>query len=378
MEHINIFGPINQLGYGIHCINMVKAMIDFTDSLYLSPIGPIQNEASDKDLLETLTKPAYFKANSPSLFIFHDQFASQFTGIPRIVFSVFELDRISNGSKNMLNQCDMVFTTTKAHKEILEKCGVKTPVHVVHEGINTLDFNMYPCKPLINTGKPTFITVGKNEKRKNTDKIIKAFIDVAMYKETTLICHTFNPFLAQKNKSTDLRAWTGIPQEISSMGFQMKEQAPDYIKFTNGCCDLFFTKPIPKAKMRSLYTSAQVGIQCSSAEGWDLPLNELLGCGIPCITTDCLGHREFLPGDIEPQRALRIDCESSWTEEAKDDMWFKGGEGNWYNIPLDKIREKIEYVLESDVKGPYQALSNYIRDNFTWKKAAETVTKILS
>lgn len=377
LENLNVYTPISNLGYGVHGLNTTKALAKYTKNLYISTIGQTQIEHGDEHFIELHVNPLLFKSKAPSLFIFHDQFGHQFTGNPRIIFSVFELDNISPISKHMLGNTDIIFTTTQDHKNVLINSGLdESKIYIVHEGADPLLYNMNPCKPLIKTNKPTFITVGKKEKRKNTDKIIQAFLDVCKYKETALICHTFNPFIAQKNHMADFRCFTDIASNIIELGFIIDDQ-PDYLKLSNGVCDIYFTKQVPVNKLIALYKSANIGIQCSSAEGWNLPTNELLACGIPCIATTCFGHREFLPKDIDIQNQLTIQCQDSWLKDAKDDIWFKGGEGRWFEIPIDEIRQKIELALELHIINPYGLISNYILNNYTWDHAAKTIHDIL-
>lgn len=378
---LNIYAPINLLGYGIHASNIIKALMDKNIPINLSKIGQVQVDpyfepywkAAEQNLNQ-------FSSKNPTLFIFHDELSHQCSGNPVAVFSVFETTVLKPLSKHMLmnGPADMIFTTTEEHANILKQNGITKPIHVVHEGVDDCIFNTIPTTKYIDTGKFTFITVGKNEKRKNTNEIVKAFIDVIGSQEAALIAHTFNPFLnnQQDHPFKNLACWVNF--DPASRGFRYAGWTGKAHKFTNGKADIYFTAPtIQTAEMACLYYSANVGIQCSRAEGWDLPLSEMLACGIPAIATNVLGHSEYLPGLPEHQDLI-INPRGS--EAAQDGLWFKGDLGEWSIIDQNDIKDKIDQVFKNkdiySVKS--EKISTYMTENYSWSKAADKIKTILN
>lgn len=93
-------------------------------------------------------------------------------------------------------------------------------------------------------------------------------------------------------------------------------------------------------EMAKMYNNADFGIFFSKAEGWNLPLNELLACGVPCITTSNTGMTEYLLGN-------KLIVENK-----------------------DELIEKIKQVT----KNPEKYLENtfYLQiHQFTWRNAAQ-------
>lgn len=271
---LNIYAPINPLGYGIHSNNMIKAFVDKNIDINLTTIGSIKSEshfdkywrpASDRRLTS-------FDKNSPSLFIFHDTQSNTYCGKPMMTFSVFETTKIIPASLRMLkNVADLVLTTTKAHKDILIEQGIsEDKIEVVPEGIDPELYNYKPSKDTwLKTNKFTFITTGKCEVRKNTDMIVRTFVEEFQYKEAALICHTYNPFMEQR-ESNAIKRFTAI--NILGFGYKLIDDNDKGWKFSNGISDIYFTKPtLNTPEMKQLYHSANVGIQYSRGEGWDLP-----------------------------------------------------------------------------------------------------------
>lgn len=378
---INIFAPINLLGYGIHANNMIKAFMDMNEDINLTNIGDVQNDP----YFEAYWKKAQanmvnFNASSASLFIFHDHFSHQASGNPLATFSIFETTKISEIRKKILENgpTNIIFVTTEAHKELLKEQGIKKRIEVVNEGVDDCIFNTLPANKFIDTEKFTFITAGKKEERKNTNMAIKSFIDTMSDKEVALIAHTFNPF-ANKQKChpfQNLACWADIdPQKH---GYRYVGWIGKGHKFTNGKSDIYFTPPvIQTAEMACLYHSANVGLQISRGEGWDLPLMEMLACGLPTITTNCLGHSEYLANSPEEQKKLII--EPTGKEVANDGIWFKGDSGEWDIIDESKVNELITgvYSEKEKYKLKSETISNYILDTYAWSNAATRVKELI-
>jgi glycosyltransferase involved in cell wall biosynthesis len=380
---INIYAPVNTLGYGIHAMNMVKTLKEMGEEYNLSPLGQQQVDPYYEPYAkEGVEKLSQFDAKSPSLFIFHDQFSHQACGNKLYTFSVFETTELPEMNRNMLNNgpTDVVLTTTQRHAELLEANGIKKPIKVINEGVDDALFNTIPYDPLIDTGKFTYITVGKREMRKGTDEIILKFVETMKDKEVALICHTFNPFLHKDQKEHPLKnltCWTSLDPRGYSFDYKGFNGVAHH--FSNGPCDIYFTAPnIPTTNLASLYHSANVGIAYSRGEGWDLPLTEMMACGVPAITTDCLGHLEYLHAAPAIQKELIVGCKGR--EIANDNIWFKGDNGFWDIPDFDGLADKLEntYANIDRYKEKNDELSDYITENYSWSRATQdflTLTK---
>lgn len=383
---INIFAPINVLGYGIHAQNIIKALSDQGTDINLTKIGQVQSDPYFEQYWKNAeSRLKEFNAKYPSLYIFHDELSNQSSGSPLAVFSVFETTKPKESSLLMLKNgpADMVFVTTQMHSNILRDNGIIKPIQVVPEGVDDCIYNTIPASPYIDTKKFTFITVGKCEKRKNTNEIIKAFIDTAEGQDVALIAHTFNPFLNNQKDHPfkNLACWVNF--DPAQYGFKYAGWNGKAHKFSKGPTDIYFTAPmIQTAEMACLYHSAHVGIQCSHGEGWDLPLGEMLACGLPAIATLCLGHEEYLNSTSTrevPEELEKLLILPNGNEDANDGLWFKGDQGMWSTFNQEDIRSRIKYVLENKEKHEIksEAISNYMTTEFSWTKTANIIKTIL-
>jgi len=377
---LNIFGAINSLGYGVHANNLIKALSDLGQEMTLTKLGVVQSDpyyesywkAADKNIIK-------FNSDNPSLFIFHDDNSYQASGKPLMTFSIFETNLLKPLSKQILinGPTDMILATTSDHKNILIENGITKPIHVINEGVDDCIFNTIPCDKVIDTKKFTFITAGKRELRKSTDDIINAFMLTMKDKEVALIAHTFNPFInnTKDHPFKNLACWTGVNPQ--SYGFKYIGWEGKWHKFSNNKADIYFTAPVFQTpELPTLYHSANVGIACSKGEGWNLILTEMMACGLPCIATECLGHKEYLPGAPEIQQKLII--QPTGKEVANDEVWFKADQGEWSTFNVQDIADKMVTVLNNsniyEIKS--EELSNYITTNYNWKNAAEKIIKL--
>lgn len=380
---INVYAAISNLGYGIHAANMIKAIKEEGEKYNIQPIGQIQADPYFEEYIkEGMENRMEFDAKNPSLFIFHDEHSPQSCGSPQMTFSIFETNKLKPLSIETLKKgpADIVLTTTEKHKEILEANGIQKKIHVINEGIDDSLYNTIPYDAHVQTNKFTYLIVGKREERKFTDKTLSSWIKIMRDKDVALIIHSFNPFIHKDQKEhpfTNLACWTGEDPRV--LGFNYKGFDGKAHHFKHGNCDIYFTTPtLSTSMMPSLYHSANIGISMSRGEGWDLPLCEMMACGLPCIATDCLGHSEYINGTPEIQQELisRITQE----EIANDGIWFNGECGSWGCPSADDLEEKLvaTYDNRDKYENKSEELANYMSETYNWHKSVKNLLSIIN
>lgn len=357
---INTFAPINQLGYGIHSYNYIKSLQKYFD-IGFSPIGNVQ--CNDHDFIFNLKRT--FNQNDPSIMIFHENFMNQFHSKKlRIGFPVFECDKIDDFSRSLLNELDYIFVTSEWAKETLLENKINREVIVIREGVNPNIFKITEEK-FIDTGKFTFINVGKHELRKNTDLILESFMELFRDKEAALIMHSYNHFT---------RKFSSI--NPFNKGFMQEDDNERFIKYAYGDCDIYFTKPLVNSNLETLYNSANVGILPSRAEGWQLPLIEALACGLPSICTNCTGQSEYINNEKmkELQGDLIINLDELEKEIANDGIFFNGSKGSWYKLKnMDSLKDRM--ITAYNKTYSHKNISDFVTNNFNWELTADKTNK---
>jgi glycosyltransferase involved in cell wall biosynthesis len=365
-----MFMPVNnQLGYGIHGYNLLKAYYkNCSKEIALLPINGQKYIQGDEVVDECIKNQEKTSSENPSICIWHEHDMMRFTGSPRIGFPVFEMEKLDEKSINQLKQLDYVLVPSEWQKSVLVKYGISClNIHVIPEGFDPEIFypeysKEYKLERL--KEKITFITVGKYESRKSSKLVLELFCQLLPYfnKKIELIAHMFNLFYPN---------WIHDVEE-TLMKFGLKKFGSN--RWVRGNLTII----VPEAPIESsegvsvLMKKAHFGIYLSKAEGWNLPLIETLACGTPCLTTNTTGQSEYL-------EAYKSDIiiKSYHKEIANDGIWFKGDRGIW-RVPDEKeIVQKLMNIVKNPEKYLEYDYSKYLKDNFTWKHSALKLKEFL-
>jgi glycosyltransferase involved in cell wall biosynthesis len=347
---INIIAPINQLGYGIASLNIVKALSKIED-VSLWPIGQPQvtNEEDAKVIRECIDASKYPDFNAPCIRIWHQHDMSQFVGRgERIGFPIFELDKFSDLEKHHLANLNKVFVCSSWAKEVVREQLNIDSVSVIPLGVDTSVFK--PSK--IKDGEDTvFLNCGKWEVRKGHDILVDIFnqtFDVSDKVQLWLL--PTNPFLSEEEKT----AWHNKYCQ-SKLGSKIR----------------ILPRFNTQEEVYSVMQKVHCGIFPSKAEGWNLELLELMACGKPVITTNYSAHTEFCNRD----NALLVDIKE--TELAYDNKWFFG-QGNWAKISKEQIDQFSDYMKQvhnANMSGSLTVNTAGIEtaQKFSWNNTAEII-----
>ena len=346
--------PINQLGYGITGLNLVKALSNITN-VSLTCIGqPQVTNQADADIISScIMNSKYLNFEAPAIKIWHQHDMSQFPGKgQRIGFPIFELDEFSAIEKHHLQSLDKIFVCSEWAKSIiLANINIsKENVSVVPLGVDNTIFK--PLAGMTSSDKTIFLNCGKWEIRKGHD-ILSSIFNLAFSSvdnvELWMMCE--NPFLSQ-SESED---WTKL-YTSSKLG--------DKIKI------------IPRMQTQQEVYNIMNGVDCgifpSRAEGWNLELLEMMACGKSVISTKYSAHTEF----CNPNNAKLIDITD--LEYAYDGKWFHGKCGSWAKITNAHIEQFA--MLMREVHAEKQANVLKMNENgiataakYNWKNSAKLV-----
>lgn len=369
---LNIFGPLNNLGMGVHTYNLAKAYqkLFFTKIPYsgqpptvavFPPFG--HDQIKDVNTMGWLMNQRFANVkNNPALMIFDMNFFPHFAGRPRIGMCVFETNGFSELQAAGIRGCDRLITPSKWGKEIISDV-FDEEAEVVNEGF---DPEEYPKRevPYRDPSKPfTFITVGKFEERKGTAQLIHCFAKAFMNKENVeLWLHCENPFLEGSGRSqvSDILRQVGFVPTHWQIG-----NRPTI--WTRGNQRVIWDER--RDNMATLYEKADCSVFPSKGEGWGLPIIECLAMGIPTIVGRWSAMTEYIPDDYPED----LQIWHARMDRAADGIWFHGERGDWYVPPDDSVMRALSWayfnarVLEQTPI--WQDQVNRVRE-FTWDRAA--------
>ncbi|MGH7138897.1 MAG: glycosyltransferase, partial [Pirellulales bacterium] len=305
---INLTCPINQLGYGVVGLNVLKALSRTGREVACWPIGRIDAGADDRQLIEeAIERQKRFDGRAPSIRIAHQNHLAEHVGSPRIGFPIFELDQFTQQELNHLRNQDRLLVTCQWAKEIVESCGALPEsglVGIAPLGVDRTIFHE-PLDDVHDRPRTTvFLSVGKWERRKGHDLLLEAFNKAfGPQDDVELWMLTFNPVIGNDRSATMAKnqQWESLYKSCP---------LAEKIRILPRLAD--------QREVAATMRRADCGVFLSRAEGWNLPLLEMMSCGRQVIATNYSAHTEY----CDSSNALLVQVDQ--LEDAYDERWFSG------------------------------------------------------
>ena len=275
---------------------------------------------------------------------YHKYYDDNYSG-KKIFYNVWEKTRYPDEFFEKLKTADQIWVPTHWQNNCLLRQGIsREKVKIVPEGIDSEE--LFP-ENLQNNDKFTFLILGKWEKRKSTKELVKAFAELFGDNdkiELLLSCSNNFPDDGHKSTKERLKEINVNCKNIKIIDFQERHEVVKMIK------------------------SSHVFLSCARSEGWNLPLIESLACGIPSIYSNCSGQLEFAEG-------LGVPVEIHGEVLDQNDPMF-----GYYDPDYNDLKKKMLEVYNSYEFYKQKALkdSDFIRENFTWEKAAKIAVQHLT
>ena len=340
-RQINLTIPINSLGYGMHGMGYYKILKDAGYEVSVSKIGNNKSIETtvvplieDLGLLEPIRedmKRGDFDA--PNFIVWHSNQFSQMIkpDVPNIGASAFELQPITAEEQAGFDLVDVAVTYSEWGLEQINN-PVKTLVHGPIWSTYGLNSGNVPHIPGIEN-KPIFISPGKWEERKGHPDLVKIITRLAKKdKEFAIFGFWNNIFTGYLNQPLQcLRDKDWIVVQMYNIGNQMT-----YILELNKATVVLFGHVEKYTDMLGYYKMADGAISLSRGEGWDMPIVDLLGLGIPVLMTNNTAHTEYVNPAFSIDRGI--------LQEANDGIFFRG-QGNWDYPYFPECNTKVNHFI---------------------------------
>jgi glycosyltransferase involved in cell wall biosynthesis len=354
--NINIVSPINQLGYGITGLNVVKSLQSESNiSLFMIGQPQVTNQ-EDADVISKCIKNAQlFDPNAPCIKIWHQHDMAQLAGRGvRIGFPIFELDKFNEVEKHQLESLDIIFVCSEWAKKIVAKnTKIKNSnIKVIPLGV---DSSIFLPSEMPKDSPTRFFNCGKWEIRKGHDVLVDIFNSAFNEEDNVelfMMCE--NPFCTEQEQ----KEWINLYKN-SKLGSKIH----------------IIPRQNTQQEVYNIMSQTHCGIFPARAEGWNLELLEMMACGKQVITTDYSAHTEFCNSD----NSLLIPIKD--TETAYDGKWFHG-QGNWAKIDDNAKDHAISHMRKIhglNINGNLTINNNGIKTakEFSWKNTARRILDVL-
>ncbi len=289
--------------------------------------------------------------NNPALCFWYPNIYDETLGAfsKNIGYYIFEYTLIPKIFIDNINALDAICTASEWGRCVLRNNGVSVPIYVIPGGVSTKFLNKYLIEPKLQSDVFKFIHIGKAEKRKGTELLIRSFNKAFQgSKKVTLTLLINNPHIPNFNPNIflkDLRL----------------EHSIDNIKVLDSVEDI-----------SDLLAVHNCGIFPSMAEGIGLPIVESMGLGLPVIVSNNSGITEYVndSNSILLKDLIKV--------EVYDPYFFpnSGIFGSWDSPKEEELIEKMIWATKNrdEIKKIGNNAKQYMTDNYTWKQSAQKFT----
>ena len=347
--------PINALSFGNVSVNILRELHKKDIDLVFFPIGDkAELEAYDKiDLsfvkyLQSATNSRYEKINKdiPTLKLWHIFGSETRYSKNQSLFTFHEVSEVTSIEKNLLNLQDRIFVSSNYTKNIFELNGVENITYVPLG----FDPDFHITDKIYLEDKIHFGLLGKFESRKNTARIIKAWLKLfGNNSKYQLSCAITNPFLDKAKFQNELLK-TLEGKQYNNLNFVPYMQ-------TN-------------SEVNDFLNSIDIDLGgLSGAEGWNLPSFNATALGKWSVVMNATAHKDWATNDNS------ILIEPSSLKDCYDDVFFKKGQafnqGQFFNISDEEMENAILKSVSYAKKPNPEGLK--LQKEFTYEKTVETI-----
>jgi len=356
--------PLNQLSFGNASYNILREFykIQQENSKFEFGFFPMDNaslSAFDKSTpdfnkwLQSLINERFNNLDNDAitLKLWHINGAEKRLTRKQLLYSFYELDQPTSVEKKIVNLQDATSFSSEYAKNSFLDSGCKN----VFSTPLGFDQDFFKTGKKYLDGKIHFLIMGKFEKRKHTDKIIKMWIKkFGNNPKYQLSLSIINPFLPQDVMKKIMMAYKGAATNINML---------PYVG-TN-------------AEVNDILNSIDVDLSgLSGAEGWGLPAFNATCLGKWSVVLNATSHKDWATKDncvlVEPSSKM----------EAYDGAFFKKGsdfnQGHIYNFDEDSAMQAIEKAATLAENKVLNSAGIETGQKFTYRNTVDNLCAIMS
>lgn len=359
MDSFAFKGPLNSLSFGNVSLNFLRSLRNLEKKVSIFPIGEKGDlsayDALPQELREWLqlgvdSRFLNVKAEHPTIQMWHLNGSESRITPDQTLYTFYELDEPTETEVSLVKLQSRVIFSSSCAAKIFKNKGCDN-VYSVPLGF---DPDLHAINKPYLEGKVHFGLMGKWEKRKHTEKIIKLWAETYGndYKYQLTCCVT-NPFI----KKEEMEALLLKPTNGERVG------------------NINFLPFLPKNSQVNDYLNA-IDIDLSGlsgAEGWNLPAFNATALGKWSIVLDCSAHKDW----ANPSNAIMVS--PSGKEPAADGLFFhKEGDFNMGNIYSFEGEDMINAMKEAESRvsqGNKEGLK--LQEDFKYDDSMKAILEII-
>lgn len=350
-------GPINNLSLGNVSVNFIRELLKKDAVSAIFPVGE-KGDFESFDSLGELVRGQitslshgrfkFFDHKLPTIKCWHINGSEKKLTNNQYLYTFYEVDSPTVEEYNILKNQTWTFFSSSEAADSFKKIGL--------ENCSYLPLGFDPDfykKDVENVDGKTiqFGLIGKFEKRKNTERIIKLWLQrFGNNPDYQLNCLINNPFF-QKEVYQNL-----ISNVLEGKNWNNINFLPHLSK---------------NSQVNDLMNFIDIDLSgLSNGEGWGLPAFNATALGKWSVVSNCSSHKDW----ATEKNSILVEPEGK--QECYDEVFFKKGhpfnQGSYYKISDGAIIDGMERALKK--VGENNIIGEKLREDFTYEK---TVSGIL-
>ncbi|HXP89748.1 MAG TPA: glycosyltransferase [Fibrobacteria bacterium] len=250
--------------------------------------------------------------------------------------TTFETDGLPGDWIDRCDSMDELWVPSSFNLETFRRAGVRKPVLVVPEGVDTARFRP-GTEPLSLPGPKratTFLSVFEWTHRKGPDVLLRAWaMAFGPDEDVRLVLRTYPP----NEIEGDPAAWVDA---------KIEETLREAGSSRDRCASIVaMARQVPESDMPRLYAAADVLVAPSRGEGWGRPHMEAMSSGVPVIATRWSGNLDFQDDD----NSWLVDTEGLEEIDAREEFPSYRGQ-KWAKPSADHLSRLLRAALDPDVR----------------------------
>lgn len=261
----------------------------------------------------------------------------------------WETDRVPQVYADGLNLVDEIWTGSQANYDAMVKAGVKKPIKVYPQAIET--DREWP-EPYVIDGFNGYLFYSMFEwtDRKNFDALIKAYYEeFGKNDHVGLLIKTYFRNFTFSNKKI-IRSHMGVLKE------QYGAEKPPIFMYL----DLMDRRQIMR-----LHKTGKCYVSPHRGEGWGLPIAEAMLAGNMPITTGYGGISEYLDNEV----AEVLDYKMVPLKGMAHAGILYDGNQNWADVKIEDLRKAMRWAYENqkEAKAKGEKAGEFVKDKFNFE-----------
>jgi len=245
----------------------------------------------------------------------------------------WETDGLSKTWVWNCNLMDEIWTGGHSHKEALLRAGVKVPIYVFPQAVDT-NIKTQPAFKIPGHQGYLFYSIFQWIERKNPKALLKAYWEEFRgMPNVSLLIKTYRFGFKNEEREAIKRDILDWKKEL---GYPVKEFPRT----------LLYLDLIKKEDVMRLHMTGDCFVSAHRGEGWGIPQAEALAIGNPIISTNLGGIHEWLNNERD---AFLVN----WTKTKVFNMdfapWYDKEQG-WAEVDKTDLKTRMRYCFENPEK----------------------------